>query len=245
MQKIKKLYRGSYSGEHVITNMTYSDGSWSYERETVENNLFNNQISDKAVVIGNGVSRKAFDLNVFTNHRGGLLASGALQSYGCNALYREFSPHFLVANGEEIVTEIANSGYTSEHIVYANANAILDHPNKYYLIPQDPSWNAGAIATYMACFDGHKTVYLMGFDGIDHPDNGYNVYANTPGYPAPSYGYSEEFWVRSMLEVFNTYNDVDFVRVMPTKFFRMPDEWQYVLNLRQITFNEFATEVDL
>lgn len=245
MQTVQKIYRSSYTGENVVTNMTYSEGTWNFDRETVANSVVNNQVSNKAVIIGNGISRKGFDLSSLTHHKGGLLASGALQSYGCNALYRDFAPNFLVAAGEEMLKEIANSDYSIDHIVYANAGAILDYPGKYYLIPQDPSWNTGAIATYLACFDGHKTVYLMGFDGIDTDSDGYNVYAGTAGYPDPTYGHSEEFWAQAMVQVFNTYSDVDFVRVTPTANFRMPESWKYVLNLRQITFNEFTYEVDL
>jgi hypothetical protein len=85
----------------------------------------------------------------------------------------------------------------------------------------------------------------MGFDGIDHTNDGYNVYAGTNGYTAPSDGFSEEFWNKAMMQVFSTYADVDFVRVVPTENFRMPEEWKYVPNLRQITFNNFVTEVDL
>jgi hypothetical protein len=245
MKSIQKLYRSTYTGEEVITNMSYEGGTWNIERETIDNAVFNNQISNKAIIIGNGESRKQMNLNLIKNHKGGLLASGALQSYGCNALYRDFSPNFLVTNGKEITTEIADSGYANDNIVYAHANSMLDYPGKFYLIPQDPSWNAGAIATYLACFDGHKTVYLLGFDGIDTPTSGYNVYHGTNGYPEPSYGYSDEFWVKSMMIIFNTYDDVDFVRVMPTKFWNMPEVWKYVPNLRQIDFREFTLEVDL
>ena len=245
MQTVQKTYRSSYSGENVVTNMTYEGGTWNFDRETVSNSVVNNQVSNKAIVIGNGASRAGFDLSLIKNHKGGLLAAGALQSYGCNALYRDFAPNFLVAGGDDMLKEIAESGYTNDHIVYANANAILDYPGKYYLIPQDPSWNTGSIATYLACFDGHKTVYLAGFDGIDSVNDGYNVYAGTQSYSSPSYGYSEEFWTQAMLQVFNTYNDVDFVRVAPTADFRMPELWKYVVNLRQITYNEFTYEVDL
>lgn len=245
MKTIKKLYRSTYSGESVITNMTYEKGSWNFERENVPNAVTNNQISNRAVIIGNGVSRSRFNLNVLKNHRGGLLGSAALQTYGCNAVYRDFAPHFLVANGDSMIEELANSDYCNDHIVYTSAKPILDYPGKFYLIPQDPGWNAGALATYMACFDGHKRVYLLGFDGIDDPSTGYNVYAGTRSYVAPSYGYNEDFWVQSMLEVFNTYSDVDFVRVMPTVSYRMPEAWKFLVNLRQIDYRQFAIEADL
>lgn len=245
MKTIKKLYRENYSGESVITNMTYSGGTWNFERESVPNAVTNNQISNRAVVIGNGVSRGRFDLAAVKRHRGGLLASGALQSYGCNALYRDFAPDFLVATGDDMIAELANSDYCNDHIVYTSAKPILDYPGKFYLMPQDPGWNAGALATYLACFDGHRTIYLIGFDGIDSPNSGYNIYADTRAYTRPSYGYSEDYWVNSMLEVFNTYSDVEFVRVMPTVHYRMPEAWRFQVNLRQIDYRQFALEVDL
>lgn len=245
MKSIAKLYRRNYVGEDVVTDMSYTDGNWSYQRETIPNAVTNNQISNKALVIGNGISRKNFNLGLIRDHKGGLLASGALQSYGCNALYREFTPHFLVANGDAMINEVANSGYTDNNIVYANANALLDYPGRFYLIPQDPSWNAGAVATYMACFDGHKRVYMIGFDGVDTVSDGYNIYAGTNAYESPTYGHSEDFWVKAMMQVFTTYSDVDFVRVMPTTTWRIPEEWKYLPNVRQIDFRAFALEVDL
>jgi len=245
MQEIKKLYRANYTGEEVISSMTYEGGTWNFEREEVPNMVTNTHVSNNAVVIGNGVSRKQFDLNLIKNHKGGLLGSKALQTYGCNALYRDFTPNFLVANGDEIVKELATNTYTENNIVYTNANAILDYPGRFYLIPQDPGWNAGTIAAYMACFDGHKKVYLLGFDGIDNTESGYNIYAGTRGYSVPSYGYNDEFWVKSMSHLFSVYDDVDFVRVSPTGTWQLPEAWKYAVNLRQIDFRQFTIEADL
>ena len=162
MKTIKKAYRSNYVGETVITNMTYEGGTWNYVKEDVPNVVTNNQISNRAVVIGNGISRLGLNLGLIKNHRGGLLASGAVQSYGCNAVFRDFEPTFLVATGTEMVKEIADSGYCRDHIVYASAKDILNYPGKFYLTPQDPGWNADAIATYLAAFDVHRKVYLLG-----------------------------------------------------------------------------------
>ena len=245
MKSIKKQYRTSYVGETVITSMTYEGGNWNYQRENVPNAVTNNQISNRAVIIGNGESRQGFNLGLLKNHRGGLLGSAALQTYGCNALYRDFAPHFLVVTGDEIVKEIADSDYCGDHIVYAGSKDILDYPGKFYLTPQDPSWNAGAIAAYLACFDGHRKIYLIGFDGVDTASSGYNIYKGTRGYADPVYGFNEYFWVQSMMAVFTTYNDVEFVRVMPTPDYRIPEPWKYLANFRQIDYRQFAIEADL
>lgn len=245
MRDIKKLYRDTYTGEDVSSELTYLTGQWQLIKEYIPNVVTNNHISNKAAVIGNGISRKSFDLSLLKNHKGGLLAAGALQTYGCNALYRDFTPHFLVANGNEMVAEIAATHYANQNITYTSAEHLQANPGKFYLIPQDPSWNAGAVALYLACFDGHKTIYFLGFDGVDTETSGYNIYQGTNAYRAPSYGYNEEFQTQAMSKVFETYDDVDFVRVMPTDTFRMPEAWKFLPNVRQISFHEMALEVDL
>jgi hypothetical protein len=249
MQKIQKLYRKNYLGEEVVRDLTYHDGTWDESREYVPNNVINEQISNRAVIIGNGSSRLELDRNLFNllaNHKAGLLASSAVQTYGCNAIYREFNPDFLIANGPEIVNEIANSGYCDNEIVYSTQNAVLDYPGKFYLTPQNPHWDAGAIAAYLACFDGHEKIYLLGFDGHSGEEAAfYNVYAGTAGYPAKSAGSTEAFYAKSLKLVMDTYNDVEFVRVMPTNTWYMPELWKYQLNLTQIGWRDFVFDVDL
>jgi hypothetical protein len=240
------MYRSDYVGEDVITSATLEGGEWAYEKENIPNAIFNNQISDRAVIIGNGSHRADFDLNLIKNHKGGLLASGAFQTYGCNALYRDYQPHFLVVTGDNrFIEEIANSGYCENNIVYANAQDIVRHPGKFYLTPQDPAWNSGAIATYIACFDGHKQVYLLGFDNNDTDGYQYNIYAGTNGYGIDNVDRSDAFWTLAMLEVFNTYSDVDFVLVTEWGNQYMPDPWKYQMNLRQISYRDFVVECDI
>jgi hypothetical protein len=56
----------------------------------------------KVFLIGNGESRKGFDLNI-------LKPFGRI--YGCNAIYREFTPDVLVSVDHGIMHEIYHSGY--------------------------------------------------------------------------------------------------------------------------------------
>ena len=250
MQKVKQIYREHYAGENIVTELNYSDTEWVKSTEFLNNAVFNNQISNKAVVLGNGPSRIELNPNLFKllkNHKGGLLAAGALQTYGCNAIVRDFTPDFVVAN-DEVAHELVNSGACDKTIIYGTAAMVLQYPGKFYLVPQQPAWDMGAIAAYLACFDGHQTVYLMGFDcydGHSSEHNTYNVYVGTPGYPEANSPNTEAFFVQTLEQVIKTYNNVDFVRVMPTANYAMPDSWKYLLNLRQISFNDFVQEVDL
>ena len=245
MQKITKQYRSNYAGEAVITELVRDKQNWKPKEEYIKNQVVNNQISNQAVIIGNGSSRLGNDLLPnFKNHRGGLLGSRRLQTYGCNALYRDFTPDFLVCTGKEMVKELANSGYCDNHIVYAGAASIMEHPGKFYLVPQNPSWNAGAIATYLACFDGHKKIYLYGFDGQDTAGHN-NVYVGSNAYPKHSDPVSDQVWVAAMAHIMSVYDDVEFVKVSTSGNTSVPTEWKDKLNFRQIDYKQFALEADL
>jgi hypothetical protein len=250
MQKIKQLYRSNYTGEDIIRDLVWEDGEWKRTVEHVPNAVENKQISGKAVVLGNGISRTQLypQGNLFQlldNHKGGLLASGRVQTYGCNAIVREFMPDFVCAN-DAMAAEIVEQGYWYNNIIYGTNAMVLSYPGKFYMVPQSPNWDMGATAAYLACFDEHKTVYLMGFD-LHSGDVNYHhtVYAGTRGYPEVDDLTTEAYFENTMLRVMKLYPDVDFVRVMPTKDYYMPDSWKYQLNLRQITFDEFVREVDL
>ena len=246
MQKLKQLYRANYAGENIITNLTLKNNEWETATEFVPNQVTNTYTTTQAVAIGNGESRLEFDLKHLTNHKGGLFGTDKLQSYGCNALYRDFAPDFLVATGEAITKEIANSAYSSSNIVYANAVTLLAYPGKFYLIPQNAHFDSGALAIYLACFDGHTTIYMLGYD--NYPDDVgplNNVYKDTDGYPKSTDDDNGEFFALSLTDVMKTYNDVDFVRVMPTKDGWLPDKLRPLPNLRQIDYRSFVIEADI
>lgn len=245
MLNVNKLYRKFYPGENIVVERKYEDGKWNDEVEHVPNAVINNQISNQAVVLGNGPGRLDFDLDILKNHRGGLLASRKLQIYGCNALYRDFEPDFLITRGNDIVNEIVASGYTKDHIVYTNSIHTLEHPGKFYLIPYDPYTDAGTTAAYIAAFDGHKKIFMLGFDGQDTKGHNYNVYAGTASYqPLKTDVYTVK-WLADRKVLFDTYNDVEFVRVTAKGTESTPSEWKGCVNYRTIGFNQFAIEANL
>ena len=59
--------------------------------------------------IGNGESRKNFDLETLRPYG---------KIYGCNGLYRDFTPDILLAMDYNICHEIYRSGYAFDHPVY-------------------------------------------------------------------------------------------------------------------------------
>lgn len=252
MQTIKQIYRKNYAGEDVIVDRVYQNSKWNPTHEFVDNPFPVQSLSDRALVIGNGTSRLDFDLKILLEHRIGNFHwapawhQRKFFTYGCNALYRDFKTDFLIINGDDdFIKEVADSGECEARVVYAPNRALFDHPAKFNYVPQSPNWNSGAVAAYLAAFDGHKKVYLMGFDGNDTPNYNYNVYADTNHYPSKSDSVPEDFWVQSLAVVLSTYPDVEFIRVAPTATFRTPEAWKYFLNFRTISFRDFITEADV
>ena len=246
MIQLTKKYRRGYTGEDIIVERKYDGQTWHNVTETVPNRVTNNQISDRAVIIGNGTSRLDFNLRHLKTPSG-LLGSKTVQTYGCNALYRDFTPDFLVATGNNgIVKEIANSPYVNDNIVYTNAIHLLEHPNKFYLIPYDAYADAGATAAYIAAFDGHKRIYLIGFDGHDMSGHNNNVYADTNGYDDKrEFEIEGDKLINNRVRLFNTYDDVDFVWVTTRGRSIVHEKFKWIANHRQISYRDFVLECDL
>lgn len=59
------------------------------------------------VVIGNGESRNYIDLNSLKS-----------KTYGCNAIYRDFTPDYLISIDNKMIHEIVESGYADNNICY-------------------------------------------------------------------------------------------------------------------------------
>ena len=134
-----------------------------------------------AFIIGNGLSRKDIDL---TKLKG--------TTYGCNALYREFTPDYLFAVDNRMQEEIVNSPLFEKNKFVASQMTREKYPDKkiYPLnIPLTVGAVGGADAGYNAFkhvffnFEG-DTVYLLGFDFTystkDNKAN--NIYRGTYGY---------------------------------------------------------------
>ena len=244
MLHLNKKYRRGYIGEDIVVERKLEGGRWTAVTETVPNKVSNRQISNTAVVIGNGTNRLGFDLNQLKKPSG-LLGSRTVQTYGCNALYRDFNPDFLVAVGNNgIVDEIAGSGYTNEHIVYSSAIHLLEFPDKFYLIPHDAYADAGTTAAYIAAFDEHKKIYLLGFDGHDAGWNN-NVYAGTRCYDAKESTINGSEWLLNHKQLFDVYDDVDFIWVTPHGRGIVSEQLKPCLNFRQISFRDMVLECDL
>jgi hypothetical protein len=193
----------------------------------------NNPQNDVAFVLGNGKSRLNLNLPE-------LKSKGVI--YGCNALYREFEPDHLIAVDVKMINEIVAAGYTSTHSVWTNPNKGVSSKSNVNFFNPHKGWSSGPTALWFACEQGHKKIYIFGFDyqGIEGKFN--NVYANTFNYKksddAATYFGN---WLSQTEKTIKEYRDVKFVRVIEKGTF-IPDKLVGIPNLQHITYDIFSQE---
>lgn len=124
-----------------------------------------------AYIIGNGVSRKDFDLTL-------LRGSGTI--FGCNALYREFFPDYLVAIDPGIIDEITASKFPKERFIVPPKDEQWEPAS---CNPMRPRSNAGMNAMMEAIKRNAKTLVCLGFDFLlDEPSATSNIFDGTMNY---------------------------------------------------------------
>lgn len=197
------------------------------ESQLKNKNLHNNP----AFVIGNGRSRLPINLQK-------LLNEGVV--YGCNAQYREYDPHYLIAVDVKMVNEIIASGYHKTHQVWTNPNKGVSSKKNINFFNPHKGWSSGPTALWFAASQGHREIYILGFDfqGIDGKFN--NVYADTYNYKksTDSATYFGN-WLSQTEKVIKEFKSVKFFRVIEEGAF-IPDKLGPLLtNLSHISLEQF------
>lgn len=186
-----------------------------------------------ATVLGNGKSRLGLDLEKIKEKT---------MVYGCNALYRTFSPNYLIATDDGIAGEIQDSGYSKTNNFYTR-NPRPDTGAKK--ITLNFGYSSGPVALSYAVEHKHSTIFLVGFDlkGDDGKFN--NVYAGTANYKAAEA--TETFfgnWVKQIESIAKSNPKVKFIRVNPWKGFT-PVEWVRLKNFESIDSKQFHSMINI
>lgn len=134
--------------------------------------------SDICFVLGNGKSRLKYDLQQLKD---------IANTYGCNAIYRDFSPDYLISMDEYMVKEIISNGghlrskfYTQRHNspIFNKHKDAVNHTN--FVVNDKWNGDSGTGALRIAGSHGYKKIYMLGFDyGTSYTDN---VYYGTEHY---------------------------------------------------------------
>src|SRR6056297_1854 len=118
--------------------------------ETVTNKNYNS-----AFVLGNGLSRKDIAPQDLSVHG---------KTYGCNALYRTFSPNYLVAVDVKMVLEINKAGYQNTNEVWTNPNKTYAKMQNFNFFKPSKGWSSGPTALWLASQHGYEKIFILGFD---------------------------------------------------------------------------------
>ena len=216
-------YRTDYPGEFVITNTRWAGGKKEETREWIANPIENHHISGRAVCIGHVAENQYFDYTRLQNHRGGLLGSKKLQTYGIGDVAQEMRLDFVVETRKNQLAELISSGYTENNIVYTDARNCIATPGQFYLVPHKPKLLDLVMLMYLAAFDGHNEIFMLGY----HKETD----AGHPG------------WIDQVCDVMRAYSGTQFTFAgVPTN---MPDVWLDLPNAQTLDYRDFIGYCDI
>ena len=219
-------FRADYPGEFVVVNTVWEHGKRTEQREWIANPIENQHISGRAVCIGSRDSHTAqlgFDYRILQRHRGGLLGSLKLQTYGTGLIAEDMRLDFAVDVDSAQLQKLIESKYYEDNVVYTTARNCIDNPGDFYLIPQNPRLLMPALPVYLAAFDGHKEIFLLGY--------------------SKQMAFDNERWFDNVSEVFTAYAGVKFYLVGEPTI--MPDAWLECANVNTMPYREFVSYCDI
>lgn len=156
-----------------------------------------------AIVIGNGTSRKSIDLHSLQNYT----------TYGCNKLYIDYNPDYLIAVDKVMVDEFVKNKVDETHNVYTTF--YIQMPGKLNYFTKHTGYNSGHTCCWLASQHKHKTVYMLGFDYIGINGKLNNVYADTVNYKRSTddeVPYSK--WYVELSQLLDECVDTQFIRIV-------------------------------
>lgn len=207
----------------MLVETRFADGRKHETREWIPNPILNQHISGRAAVIGSDIDLGKFDYSRLRRHRGGLLGSRRLQTYAAGETWHRITPDFFVTRDADQIQELLAADMHQQSILYTTARGCIDNPGSFYLIPFSPLLEARAAAVYLAAFDGHREVFLLGFNNDMTSD--------------------ERHWRQHVQSVFQAYDTTKFWLVGVQA--NMPTAWRSCANVDCMDYPRFITYCDI
>ena len=187
----------------------------------------------RAFVLGNGTSRSEIDLTHLKTH-------GTV--YGCNALYREYDPDYLIAVDTKMILELNSVKYQHKVPVWTNPNKAYEKISGLNYFNPSKGWSSGPTALFKCSQDGHDEIYILGFDyqGIGEQNQKVNnIYSGTKNYKrkderATYYGN----WLKQTVFTIEKNPQKRYIRVIQEDNL-IPKELVKLKNLQHISVKEF------
>ena len=170
-----------------------------------------------ACIIGNGPSRLNFSLETI---------GSKMTTYGCNALYRDYMPNYLVSMDYDMVKEILNNKVHHKITFYTQHDNRIDElaksgePINFFWGFRETN-DSGNSALKLALTNKHDVVYMIGFDYATTPSVLPNVYVGTQNYVKnhvwPAANMRDTEWAKRLRKILKEHPDQKVIRVNGTK----------------------------
>ena len=232
MELITPQYRTDYVGEN-INNM--KDGETISYFIRPRENVFTKSNVDAAIVLGNGRTKDHKDVQLLLKTNARKLAQGYKLVYACNrAVHDETTYDYYVLKHRVFLANINANRLVTTYLPY---DIFLDYKDNANLLPYVSHFHAGASAAYLSCFDGHKRVFLMGFDGdTGRWQTAYDgIYPYSDGNGTIDY----KIYMDHMTNVMRVYRNVEFYRLRLDGQ-TAPGDWRSLPNFRDVTMREMV-----
>jgi hypothetical protein len=160
-------------------------------------------------------------------------------TFGCNALYREFSPDYLIAVDTKMILEISQAGYQHQQQVWTNRNKNFKKIKGLNFFQSDKGWSSGPTALHFASTTDVEDIYILGFDfiGIENKIN--NIYAGTYNYKRiDEHATFHGNWLRQTLITCQKFSKKRYIRVLGENGY-IPQEFHDLSNMSHINIKDF------
>jgi hypothetical protein len=166
-----------------------------------------------ALIIGNGKSRLKVDLDKIKDK---------FNTYGSNAIYRDFMPDVITALDPGIFEELVTNKVYKQTQMFTRYNPtrlarIVDEQMSIRLIEFPGQYlDSGNSNIYLASqHDNNNKIYMLGFDYISDDNTLNNVYAGTANYGLGKHiePYLIAKWEQRLQHILNINPNKEFIRV--------------------------------
>jgi hypothetical protein len=233
MELTQPFYRTDYIGE-TINGYSVVTGHPASLFVPPRENVFTKPHTETAIILGNGITRNYPEIQLLLTSNSKKVAEAYKLVYACNRAVHDTTTYdYYVLKHNVFISGVDQSRLSQIYFPY---NLFLENRRHCNLLPYVSHMDSGASAAYLACFDGHKKVFLFGFDG--DCGRGYQtVYDDTFPYNESAKTVDYDTWKDYLTEVMTVYKDVEFFRVQSDGQ-ASPNEWKQLANFKTVSVRE-------
>ena len=164
------------------------------------------------------------------------------QTYGCNALYRDFIPDYIFSVDSKITQAMVEDKVYEKCWHYTPSLEVNRYQPHLQLIPNNPGWISGSAAAWTAAVHGHRNIFLIGFDFKEYgKDQLNNIYQDTRHYGPRHSDEIFEGWLRQWrhLQHMRPYCNFNVVHDNPPEFLKVSNPSANMNKFKILNYNEF------